>query len=351
MVSAVLPLALAPTSAQATCDLCSIYVAQQQQSFGDGAFNIGVAEQFTSFGELQINGDRVDNSVNQYLKSSTTQILTRYDFNRDLALQGNIPLISRSYRRLSEDGEGEKGSLSGLGDVSLNVLYSPLHFENEESFFRLVLQAGLKMPTGDSDKLAEEDHSHHHEDDLMNHPKEEHHHEVESESHVHSLRMRSLNFRHSSSSDIPDVVHSHSLALGSGSWDGVFGTNFFGRCGKAILSGNLQYIYRTEGSFDYEFADDFLWEFGAGSYVYIDDVSSVTLRANLSGEVKGMDSASGVRQNDSGITSLFAGPELNVAFGRSLFAITALDLPVFVDNTGSALVADYRLRFAAVVRF
>ena len=145
-----------PSLAGATCDLCSIYVAQQQRSFEAGTVTAGVSEQFTSFEKLQTDGDEISDPAKQYLKSSTTQVFGRYDFSRDFAFQANIPVISRNYRQPSSNGGSEKGSVSGVGDISLLALYSPVHVEEAGRFFRLTLQGGLKAPTGDASKLADE---------------------------------------------------------------------------------------------------------------------------------------------------------------------------------------------------
>ena len=63
------------------CDLCAIYSATQAQGeMGKGPF-AGVAEQFTHFGTVQFEGERVSNPSGQYLDSSISQVFGGYNFN------------------------------------------------------------------------------------------------------------------------------------------------------------------------------------------------------------------------------------------------------------------------------
>src|SRR5947207_13678494 len=86
------------------CDLCAIYsAAQARGEVGRGPF-AGVAEQFTHFGTVQIDGVRVGNPSGQYLDSSISQVFAGYNFNERIGLQFNLPVIYRSYKR--PDGAG-----------------------------------------------------------------------------------------------------------------------------------------------------------------------------------------------------------------------------------------------------
>ena len=86
----------APASA---CDLCSIYSATQARGeIGKGFFS-GVAEQFSHFGTVQVDGQKVPNEVGQYLDSSISQLFAGYNFNDRFGVQFNLPVIYRSFRR------------------------------------------------------------------------------------------------------------------------------------------------------------------------------------------------------------------------------------------------------------
>src|SRR5262245_2537536 len=93
------------------CDLCAIYSATQAQGeTGKGPF-VGVAEQFTYFGTVQVDGEKVPNQWGQYLNSSISQIFAGYNFNDRLGLQLNLPVIYRSYKRPDGEGGIDRGSL------------------------------------------------------------------------------------------------------------------------------------------------------------------------------------------------------------------------------------------------
>ena len=87
------------------------------RSWLTGAYG-AVAEQFTHFGTVQVDGHEVGNPTDQHLDSSITQLVGGYSFNSRFALQVNVPLIYRSFER-PEGFAIDRGTESGLGDVSL----------------------------------------------------------------------------------------------------------------------------------------------------------------------------------------------------------------------------------------
>jgi hypothetical protein len=82
---------LACASRVAGCDLCGCYTPQLQtlppskgvgagSSWVDGFYG-AVAEQFTHFGTLQVDGHEVANPTDEHLDSSITQLVGGYNFS------------------------------------------------------------------------------------------------------------------------------------------------------------------------------------------------------------------------------------------------------------------------------
>src|ERR1700730_5597113 len=176
------------------CDLCGCYTPQieampqtgnefpfaplssaggAQGSWLDRAY-FAVAEQFTHFGTVQIDGREAPNPTGQYEDSSITQLVAGYSFTPRFALQLNIPLIYRSFQR-PEGFAIDRGTESGLGDLSLLGKFVVFHREtggSRETQFNdpknphmamhepdftvsALLMGGVKFPTGDSRRLKE----------------------------------------------------------------------------------------------------------------------------------------------------------------------------------------------------
>src|SRR6185436_19219966 len=108
--------------------------------------------------------------------SSITQLVGGYTINDRFALQLNLPLIYREFKR-PEGFAIDRGTESGLADLSLLLRtvafkYSfgggrtfdvsgknPVPIAHEPDFtFSAVLLTGLKFPTGDTSRLEEEFH-------------------------------------------------------------------------------------------------------------------------------------------------------------------------------------------------
>lgn len=296
------------------CDICAVYSANESQGDVGKGFFAGAAEQFTHFATLQEDGNQIPNDLNQRLNSSITQLLLGYNFTERFGMQFNLPLIYRSFSR-PEGLEIDKGSESGIGDILLLGHYQLMRSESADSTFSWNILAGLKMPTGDSGRLAEEL-------DEMEVP-------GASES----------------------GIHGHDLALGSGSWDGVIGTSACCRWKRVFATVNAQYAIRSQGDYDYRYANDLTWSGGPGVLVLLKDDYTLSVQCNVSGEHKGKDNLAGESAEDTGIDSVFVGPEVQFTWHESFSAEIGADFPVSINNTALQIVPDYRLRAAITWRF
>ena len=92
------------------------------------------------------------------------------------------------------------------------------------------------------------------------------------------------------------------LALGSGSVDGIVGGHVFLSWDRFFLSQSAQYAIRTEGAFEYQYANDLTWQGGPGWFVYLDHDVSVALQGTVSGETKGNDTFEGETPTSSAIS-------------------------------------------------
>jgi hypothetical protein len=288
----------------AACDLCAVYTAAEAQGSSGTGFLGGAAEQYTWFNTLQIGGHDAPNEGDQYLESAVTQVFAGYNFNNWIGMQFNLPVIYRSYGYRTA-----RGSESGIGDASLvgNLrLYQKL---TEESTFNWTALGGVKLPTGNPSQL---------------------------------------------NPDQPDFspgIGGHDLALGSGSYDGLLGTGFFARWRRLFLTGSMQYAVRSEGAFGYQFANDWTWFGGPGVYLLVGHTHTLSLQAVVSGESKGQDTVKGIPTDDTAITSVFLGPQLNYTWYSRLSAMVGADWPGSIVSSGEQVVPTYRIRAAVTLRF
>ena len=336
MKTSILALSFVLTAAicSRACDLCGCYTPQLETMPGMSAdvspqwwngFYGAVAEQFTHFGTVQINGSEISNPTGQYENSSITQLVAGYTLNDRFALQLNIPLIYREFRR-PEGFAIDQGTESGLGDISLLLKAVAFHYssgarrefdvsgknpvatEREPDFtISIVLLTALKFPTGDSSRLEEE----FHEVEIPGAP--------------------------------PSGIHGHDLTLGTGSFDGIFGSQVSLRYQNFFADESFQFTLRGDGSHQYHFANDLTWDGGPGYYLLRRSDIIVGLQFVISGEHKDVDRFRGKPAEDTGITSLFLGPRILTSRGR-WSAEVDIDVPVLIDNTALQVVPDYRVR-------
>jgi hypothetical protein len=295
-------LAAAVTGAHA-CDLCAVYSASEAQGSGKGFYG-GVAEQYTYFNTLQSDGHNVGND-GEYIDSSVSQVFVGYNLNPRFGVQFNLPLIYRAY---GSDSGGDHAE-SGIGDATLigNVLlFQKLE---EDVTFTFSALGGVKFPTGDSNRLN------------PNEP------------------------------DFATGIGGHDLTLGSGSYDGLIGTSVYARWKRSFLTANMQYAIRSEGSFDYQFANDLSWNGGPGAYLLLTHENTLAVQVVVSGETKGQDTINGASTDDTEETIVYLGPQINFTWSSKLSAQVGGDIPVSIRSTGDQLVPNYRVHGAVTWRF
>jgi hypothetical protein len=110
-------------------------------------------------------------------------------------------------------------------------------------------------------------------------------------------------------------------------------------------------VFRTSGSYGYNFADELFWEVGPGGYVLLNDDYSLFFAARLSGEFKDKDRFRGSVENDTRRTSLFLGPEVSLEIGSQLQIKTVVDFALENEASGFQSVPDYRVIFHLNYRF
>src|ERR1051326_2395036 len=278
------------------CDLCALYSASQARGEVGAGFFGGVAEQFTHFGTVQVDGVKTSNPSGQYLDSAISQLFAGYNLTERAGLQLNVPVIYRSFKR-PEGFAIDHGTESGLGDVSIlgNVV---VYREMEEKFtFNWSVLGGIKFPTGDTARIKEEF----------------------TEVEVPGAP--------------PSGIHGHDLTLGTGSFDGIVGTAVYTRWNRGFFTANLQYAIRTTGDFDYQFANDLTWSGGPGVYLVLSHNYTLGLQAVVAGEAKGRDTFQGDKAEDTGVVAVYLGPQISFTWREKLSAQVALDLPVSIRNT------------------
>jgi hypothetical protein len=323
----------------AACDLCAIYTGTTMQEVLPG-FSLSIAQQYTSFDTLQLDGDEIDNFDNERLQSSITQFVVGYTLNPRVQVGVSVPLISRHYRRTTPTGR-ESGDETGIGDIALLTRWALVQRMFDETLLNLDVTLGVKLPTGDTDRLGEE-----------TPPEPASVADAATDGKTDKARPDgAVQPRHSGPGGAISGVHGHDLTLGTGSVDFLFGASLFTNWKRAFFSGSVQYMVRHEGDYDYRYANDLQWEAGPGAYALLHHDYTLAVQAEVTGESKGKDEQNGVKVDDTAITALYVGPKLAFTYKTFTNAEIAFALPVIQNTTDLQIVPDYRLRAAWTWRF
>jgi len=319
-----------------SCDLCAIYSADSAQGQRHSGWAMTVSEAFISYRTILFNDHELSPNDPDFRDSSVTHLVPGYNFTKRLGLNLNIPLVYHHFQRtdlrysLTDPPvlEQEHGSEFGLGDVSLIARWVAFQKVGMEAAFIVTLLGGVKFPTGDTDRIADE---------------------------VEQTRIYDAivppGTPHDPLGHSISGVHAHDLTLGSGSFDGIFGVTMASRWDRYFLNAQFQYYLRTEGESDFTYGDEIMISGGPGAYLLLGKSYTLNLQANGGYDSMARDELDGRISNRTGFTAWYLGPQLGFTFGDRFSTVAGVDIPLDITANGLQNVPDYRVHASLVWRF
>lgn len=305
------------------CDPCALYNATQSTGLQSGSVRLSISEQYTSFDEsdkLQQSSIRDGDVVKSY---SNTQLSLSYDISSSLGLQATLPLILRRYDQYEQFRRSREEEF-GLGDGTVIGYVEPISDRSGSFSTVLSLFGGVKLPTGDTGSISSS---------------------IQADELQTSQRMTAKHH------PVGEAVGGRVLTLGTGSVDFPVGVAGMVRYDRAFILTSVQYTLRTEGAYDYEFADDTVWEGGLGAYLLLEDSHSLSLRIVGTGKHKASDRHQGMLVPDSALNNYYLGPRVVLTALSRWVVEGGADLALDTDQEKSTVVPDVRVRGAVSYRF
>jgi len=329
-------LILGATFTTRACDLCAIYSADSAREQKDSGFFATLSEAFIPYHTVQLNGKELEGSGMDFRDSSITHFVPSYNITRWLGVSLNVPIVYHHFQRaeirysLTEAAvfRTEHGSEFGLGDMSLISRFTVYEKHEMKYSFGFNVLAGVKFPTGDTDRIADE---------------------VEQTRIYDALSLPGV--PHDPLGHSISGVHQHDLSPGSGSFDGIFGLTMNSRWSRWFFNAQFQYYLRTEGESGYEKGDEFMASGGPGAYLWSGKSATVNLQANAGYDTMNRDVIGGRKSEFTGMTAWYMGPQLGGTIGDNLSAVAGVDIPLQITSNGLQNVPDYRVHASLVWRF
>lgn len=219
---------------------------------------------------------------------NTTQVWARIPVKENFQVSVLIPY--HSHNRATAIGNQ---AISGLGDITLLVMYSLYQTHKDSTFLVHTLQmgGGLKMPTG--------------------------------------------TFNEANSGTV-----NPSFQLGTGSWDYLLATEYIVRRKQFGLSTMLNYVIKTENQKNYRFGNQLNYA-ATFFYLYEKDTFSFAPQLGIAGETYESNYQHGQKLPKTAGNALFG--KLGFEVGRNAFSLGAnAMLPIQQNLTGGNVEANYR---------
>lgn len=309
---------LLTTHTAQACDTCGMSSAMQlpgtvnaTRSVGlqEGGWTASFAQQVSRFKTRGDSALRTADTDLELVKTfSTSQLSASYNLTSELGVQLALPIIVREYDHFV-NFRRQRGTDSGLGDMTSLMTYSPYSQNTPEERTFLLFFGGLKLPTGDTGSLK-----------------------------------RVVDSAEVAGGDPSTSLQGRGLALGSGSVDVPFGFTVYHREDRLFALLIAQHTFRNEGEADYRFANDTSWSATPGYLFLLNDDNNLSLGMTVSGEHKGNDRLAGITLDRTSVNNIYVGPEVLFSWQNRLTAQAAIDLPVAVDVGGAAVEPDFRVR-------
>ena len=326
----------APSARVNACDLCAIYNSDSARDGGGTGWVATISESWIPYHTLRFNGEELSNRGQDWRESSVTHLVPGYNFSPRFAVSLNVPLVYQSFRRSETRYQPagppvfhrEQGDSLDLGDVSLVGRLNIFRRAEMEYSLSADLLGGVRFPTGDSDRIADE----------------------VSQTRIFD-RFVPPGTPHDPLGHSASGVHQHDLSPGSGSFDGIFGVTFRARRQRLFCNGQFQYYLRTEGRATFQYGDELMVSGGPGAFVLLTARYTVSLQANVSYDSMARDRLLGRISNRTGSTAWYLGPQVGASVGQQLSLVAGIDLPCHVTNNGVQNTPDYRLHASLAWRF
>lgn len=320
------------------CDLCAVYRAADARGETGAGFGLTVAEQYIPYRTVQLDGQEVSTTLPpDYVDSSITHFVLGYNGSPRWGISLNMPLTHLKFRRTDLRYSStppftsivtEQGTETGLGDMSLIGRVALIQKLEMEYGLVVNLLGGVKFPTGDDEQLDEE---------------------VE-QAEIFEALAPSLPHDDPLSHSIASV-HPHNLALGSGSYDGIFGVTMNGNWQRFFLNAQFQYYLRTEGRSGFKYGNELMVSGGPGVFVLLDKGYTLSVQAFALYDYMARDEVLGRPSDGTGLTAWYLGPVINFTWGSRFSANVGAEFPLSIDNNGYQSVPDYRLHGGISWRF
>jgi len=319
-----------------SCDLCAIYRAGDARGETSTGLLLIVAEQYIPYRTSQYNGTKVTPPDPSYVDSSITHLVAGYNFTPRFGVNLNVPLTHLSFDRTDLRYSltappvryTEQGTEFGIGDVAMIGRVTVLQQNEMDRGYAVNVLAGVKFPTGNAGRLQDE---------------------VDQARIYQSLLPPGTPhdpLGHSISS-----VHQSSLALGSGSFDGIFGVTASARWDRWFVNGQAQYYLRTEGEAGFQYGNELIVSGGPGVYLLLDKSYTLSVQVNATFDTTARDQILGQASDQTGMTAWYLGPAFNFTWGSQLNLYAGVDAPISIDNNGYQVVPNYRLNAGVSWRF
>jgi hypothetical protein len=223
-----------------------------------------------------------------------------------------------------------------LGDLSLVANFQPYRFLTQDVLFAWNVEGGVKFPTGDTNELKNgvvtmggcgagnaitpNPGNSNSASPLANH--------VAGGSGVPC--------GNSGASPVINGITGSEITLGTGSYDGIFGTSAHLGFKRIFSQASFSYVVRTSSDFGFEYEDDLIWKVLTGYYLFLNDSYSVSIE----GFVRGW-------WNEE----VYMGPGLSASYKHFVSFQLSGELPIYYFAEGFELAPDYRITSALSFHF
>lgn len=287
------------------CDYCGIYPNPLSTSSMDttplkaSEITFGAAEQLIGYSKVRQDGNSVPKALHENLKINLTNLSLQYTLNPKIRFSAFVPVVFERYRTL-ENGVFKGAHDKGIGDVILQTEFLPVAYYHGTNSLVFKIGGGVKLPSGSTDKLSLE------------------------------------------GTTQEAIIRGRDLSIGTGSVDFPVFTSLTFEHNKYLLEAGAQYNIRTEGDYNYQYANDLWWHVGVGLIIPQESGFTITPSFRLVGFHKDMDQQNNRDVSDSGID--LYGVEPRVVLDGILTntkLLVAVFAPVNLDNKGLQALQDH----------
>ncbi len=267
-------------------------------SFPKGKTAITLKSQIFTKDKLYSGNEKIRNAENEKNEIFNNTLTLRYGISKKSSIKILFPISKKSFRFIKPEAKETVIKNSGLGDIKTFFEYS-LKSENNGDKYSALLELGITVPTGKSDKI----------------------------------------FIINTKEGVNKGKKPYGMQSGNGSFDYSLKLNLSKQINKSRFSFSTLYTFNTKGDNELKSGNEFHYNIAYVNKLF----SKLAIQTEINGKNSEKHIIAGEKSENSGGSIIYITPGVIVNTSKKIIIAGGIQIPLYKNLYGEQIAEDYRI--------